>query len=381
VGELDPGAAGRVLGWLLGNAPDAADELAAAWLEEPAGAQALLGLNEAVLPKAGRKVLRRALHRARSRGISIAASDAAVAPKVARLPSLDERIDAGYVSPFDPRGSRLVYLIESSPGGGARVSEALLDLQRGIADFQVYQAGRKQVRDFVRDVTHRERMASVPVEPAAVRALIARHSELQSASQPLPRAFNENRGRVLKGAEGGATPGKLARKALEEDADEEAMAGLLALVEQREIGPWPPAPEHLNTLVLAVRDEAIAARDEKGEADAMDLLESKVRQAVEQQYHTEMADLMAERFEELAYVYWKNDREPVARACLVTASSYASGEAAASPVATALCTLLTDALLSDLRPQIAPETAGAEEETADAAESGTAEGNDDQEES
>jgi hypothetical protein len=355
---LDAAAASRVLAWLLGNAPDEADELAAAWLEEPAGAAALSSLSEAGLPKAGRKVLRRALHRARSRGIDVSQGEI-VTPKVARLPTVDEKIDAGFVSPFDPRGARLVYLVESRPGGGARVCEALLDLQRGIADFQVYQAGRRQVRDFVRDVTHRERMQSVETPPSAVRALIARHVELQPEGQALPRAFNENRSHVLKDADTAATPAALAREALGDAHEEAGIDELVQAIEDREVGPWPPPTAQLNALVIAIRDEAVAVRDEEGEADALERLEADVREMVATQYRVEMAAQLAERFEELAYMYWKRDREALARACLATASSFLA-DASASRVADVLCRLLSEALLADLRPYVASESSTAD---------------------
>ena len=77
--------------------------------------------------------MRRLVHQARSRGVEIA-EDSDVAPRVGRLPDLDEKISLAHVSPYDPRGGRLVYIVESSPSGGARVFEALLDVGRGIVD-------------------------------------------------------------------------------------------------------------------------------------------------------------------------------------------------------------------------------------------------------
>jgi hypothetical protein len=60
-----PEAAQRVLGWMLSERPDDADELIAEWLSDERGQQALLGLREDALSKPGKKALRRWLHRLR----------------------------------------------------------------------------------------------------------------------------------------------------------------------------------------------------------------------------------------------------------------------------------------------------------------------------
>ena len=55
---LDADAAVRVLGWLLSNDADAADELASSWSEEPKGIAPLQQVNESDLPKPGRWEIR-----------------------------------------------------------------------------------------------------------------------------------------------------------------------------------------------------------------------------------------------------------------------------------------------------------------------------------
>ncbi|MDH4016846.1 MAG: hypothetical protein OEV20_05870, partial [Actinomycetota bacterium] len=238
---LSPEAAPKVLGWLLEHGPAEAEELAEVWLQEPAGVTAVEGLDIAGLAKPGRKVLRRLLHRARSSGLEIADPAAKTAePKVARLPKVETPIDEAYVAPFDPRGARLVYLVESTPTGGARVFEALLDLARGVVDFQVYKAGRSAVRSFVRDVTSRARYGARAAEPAQVRALIARHVAVHPADRPFPRNFDEWRGKILSAAEGAATPGEAARKALAPVSDASVdVDALLQRIDAGELGPWP----------------------------------------------------------------------------------------------------------------------------------------------
>lgn len=342
---LDAEAAERVLAWLLAHSPDEAALLAGAWLDEPEGPAVLARIDEADLPKAGRKALRRVLHGARSRGIDIASGARSVA-KVARLPDLDQEISAGYVSPLDPRGSRLVYLVESSPSGGARVFETLLDDDRGIVDFQVYRAGRRQVRDFVRDVTRRKGgFAAVEAEPDAVRALVARTVERHPAERPFPKSFGEWRSRLARTADDSATPGEQVRAALGEGATESAASERLAeAVRARDIGPWPPPPAVLEDTVSELRTRA----KEAGDAAEAELPEW-TREAVRPLYVGEHAGRQAERFEECAYVYWRRADEELAKACLAAADALRAGQGADVPAVTALADGVAEALSSDLK--------------------------------
>ena len=109
LGVLSASAAGEVLAWLLTHAPADGEELATAWADEgERGIEAVQSVAADSIPKAGRKVLRRAQHRLRSRGV--AAVDAGPVAVVATLPKVDDTIAAALISGFDPRGARAVYL-------------------------------------------------------------------------------------------------------------------------------------------------------------------------------------------------------------------------------------------------------------------------------
>ena len=114
-----PEAAQRVLGWMLSERPDDADELLHEWLGEERGQTALLTLREEQLTKTGKKALRRWQHRLRSGGVALPAK-AAPAPTVVTLPKLEEEIAGAYVSAIDPAGVRMAYFMEPHPNGGAR---------------------------------------------------------------------------------------------------------------------------------------------------------------------------------------------------------------------------------------------------------------------
>ncbi|RIK99756.1 MAG: hypothetical protein DCC71_19930, partial [Proteobacteria bacterium] len=202
---LERGAAAEILRWLLTERPEEGGELALAWAESDAGVAAIAAVDEASLAKAGRKALRRALHRLRSRGVELAAP--AAAPRVATLPKLEDEIAASLVSPPDPSGAQLVVLVESAPSGGTRIFQGAVDLERGILDFRVVQANRSQARRLLRDLEQSERLAATPVPRETLAALLARAADAQPSDRALPMSFAEWRARIARPPEGAATPG------------------------------------------------------------------------------------------------------------------------------------------------------------------------------
>jgi len=356
---LDAAGAQRVLTWLLGNESEQAAELAAAWLDEPGGADIVAGIPEADLPKPGRKRLRRLHHQLRSRGVAVAAAARAPEPKVARLPSLDESIDRAFVSALDGRGACMLHVLRSHPGGGARIFEAALDEERGVLDFRVYRSGRSQVGELVRELQRGGSLASVEVEPAAGLALLARVAAAHPVRRPLPRPFVEWRGRLFeRGVPPAPTPGEQARSALagavptREDLERAAH-----LAREGDIGPWPPAAERIESAIATIRSQVEAGPTEARESR----ITAALAAVAEQVYAGPGGATTASRLEESAYVFWRRDREADARACLAAAAAFRESPAAAGVVARALLEVLFAPLLADLRgkrdeaPSPAPE--------------------------
>ncbi len=352
LGGLGVEGSQRVLAWMLEHEPAEAEELASAWLEEEGGPQVLASLDGSELPKAGRKVLRRIAHRARSRGIEIAEGQAT--PKVARLPEVEESIEQGYVSAYDPRGSRIVYLVESHPGGGVRLYEGLLDELRGVLDFQVYRIGRSQLRDFVRRLTRQERYPAIAAGAAAVRALIAAAAEVHPEARSLPKAFSEWRSAAISGADPDARPGEQVRSALARPVhDAAAQAALLEEIDEGGLGPWPPDPDKMAETTAAVRDRVEVQRsaaEASGEAPDIDAEEVRraLRDAMLELYVGELASATATRFEESAFFAWKQEQPERAQQMLLTASALRAGEAAEDALVAGLASAVTRHLADSL---------------------------------
>ena len=339
---LDDAAGVRVLAWLFVNQLPAGEELASAWLEEEEGAAIIVSVPETELPKHGRKALRRLVHQARSRGIDVV-DDASGVPHVGRLPDLNEKISMAHVSPYDPRGGRLVYIVESSPSGGARVFETLLDAVRGIVDFQVYRAGRRQVGDFVRDLTSRSRFPAVEADPGSVRALIRRHRDMQSPDLRLPKTFSEWRVKLGLEGTGIPTPGEQVRSELGDVVGAGSMDALVAEVSEGRLGPWPPESAFLEKIVVLLHEEFSSVdRDDQA-------LDARLNEEVQRLYvEGDIAGINAERFEETAYIFWRGGDNGLAGACLATADRLRGGNLEVGPVVAALIAGVRSALKQEL---------------------------------
>ncbi|MBW2315002.1 MAG: hypothetical protein JRH10_12485 [Deltaproteobacteria bacterium] len=339
---LDGEKAASVLAWMLAEAPDDAGELAAEWAGEEAGFAALSSIDEASLPKPGRKALRRVRHRLRSQGIVL--PEAPAAPKVATLPEVEPDVEGAFVSPLDPGGSRAIVIVQANPSGGARIFELVANDWLGIQSCDVFKASRGKAKRFLREATQVGSGAGVMIEVDAARVMVARAAERQPKDRALPRSFSEWRSQIAAAPEGVSLPGDEAAAAFPE-TDAEDRARLLEMIEQNQIGPWPPLEEPLKETV----DRLNEARDAKVvvAGGTQGRFEEILEDAAEAAYDEAFSACTAARFEESAYLFWKLSREPEARACLAGARSFREGEARSNPVARALLGRLLAPLMQE----------------------------------
>jgi hypothetical protein len=346
--DLDAAGAERVLGWLLAHEPDAGVELGLDWADQSAvGIAPIAALQQATLDKVARKALRRLLHRLRSAGIEVP-----VAPRretVASLPPVEDGLKEAMVTALDPTGARLVYLALAHPGGGARIFMVAMDEERGVLEFEIYNAPRRDARRFLRDFQKRSNFAGIPVSPESVSALIARASAEHPTDRPLPRGFTEWRSRLCEPGQGASTPGELARAELGSDAGAEALSRAVALV---------PRAEVLDATVKKLRDleeSAVIVSGATRREQAQEILD----EALDELYAGPSASRAARRFEETAFVLWKTGKVEDARACLHAASLF-SRPPAENPVARAALQRLMQPVLESLEKEAGEEKAAEE---------------------
>ncbi len=324
---LSPRDAARVLAWILAKDEAAAEELLEAWGELEEGASVLIAVPESEIPKAGRKLLRRSLHRLRAQGVAVAEPETrAQVPAARRVGAASDRWQAAHVSAPDFRGTRMGYLVDSHPAGGARLFEIRFDPARGILDFKLYNAGRSKLRGFLKSLVAGTNQRLFEVDHDALCSLVRRASLVQPADRALPTFFVEWRSRLFsESVEKQATPGERAREALGSSAD---AAGSVAVVEEAirsgRIGPWPPATawvgermeraqKAIGELVGDVRASAIAAwlAEVAGELAA------------------EMSSVgLAEQLSEWAWIEWQREDPDRARALLAVSNELLGAQGA-----------------------------------------------------
>jgi len=323
---LEPADAARVLAWVIADEEGAADELLDAWGEMEGGASVLMAVPEGEVPKAGRKQLRRALHRLRAQGVAVADPEpvAAVAAPPRRIAASD-RWQAAHLSAPDFRGTRMGYLVDDHPAGGARLFEIRFDADRGILDFKVYNAGRSKVRGFLKSLVEGTRQRLFEVEHDALCALVRRASQRQPADRALPTGFVEWRSRLFPDALASvATPGERARAELGTASDgAKALASVEEAIRGGRIGPWPPA-----TAWVGERMEGIQKKvaELAGDTRAKAIADWKDEVAGELAGETNTRAL-AEQLAEWAWIEWRREDPERARE-LLAASAALSGAVA-----------------------------------------------------
>jgi hypothetical protein len=341
--------AATVLRWLLEETPADAADLVAAWADaSEQGAAAVLAVSEEGLPKPARKLLRRAHHQLRSRGVPVPV--AVPEATVATLPPVEEAVEEAVVTPLDPHGSRGAYLVASHPAGGLRMFEVVLNDARGIAECRVFNSSRSRVRKFLREFGGRGRLAPVSVPPDALRALVSRAAAVQPANRPLPRGFSEWRS-VLCVTDGAPPPGELVREALGGSDAPGVLRRAADLVRQGEIGPWPPEAEALSAVADKPGEVAKGGAIIVSVAQRQDRVQQVLDDAVAELVAGEFAIQTAMRFEETAYVLWQREQEAEARACLAAAHAFRE-RAPENPVARSMLETVLASVLAEVEQAI-----------------------------
>lgn len=315
---LPPADAARVLAWVLSRDEAAAEELLEVWGEIAEGASVVAAVPEGEIPKAGRKLLRRALHRLRAQGLSVAPVEVPVASPVRRIATVSDRWQAAHLSAPDFRGTRMGYLVDDHPSGGARLFEIRFDPARGILDFKLYNAGRSKVRGFLKTLMAGTNQRLFEVEHASLCALIRHASRAQPADRALPTFFVEWRSRLFSEAvEQEPTPGELARRALGTAADPEKSRELvLGDLRAGRIGPWPPATAWVAEQMERAQ-KTVGELEGQAGGEAIDAwVESVSQELAESTNAAELADQLAE----WAWIEWQREDLERARALLAVSA-------------------------------------------------------------
>lgn len=342
---LAPEASRRVLMWLLDHRPDAGIELAEEWEVEPSGAELVAELPEQELGKPGRKVLRRLKHRLRSRGVQVTVE--APTAKVAGLAEVEEALEGAWLTPLDPSGARMGILVEAMPTMGSRLFQVILDDERGLLSFEVFNASRGKLRRFLKSLTERSGHPAIAVEEGSLKAVIARALAAHPKDRSLPRGFGEWRTRLSEAPSDAKLPGELAREALPLDEEDELLERAVELVEAGRVGPWPPSREILTSLFEKIR-AALGSPLIVSGATKKEQLDGVLAEGAQEIFAGEAGATASYRFRESAYLFWKRADEPAARACLAAANAFEAREPRDNPLTRTLLWLPLASAIGEL---------------------------------
>jgi hypothetical protein len=161
--------------------------LALAVLHAAAAAQRL-DLLAAAAAHPGKEVskeAKRAVYALRMKGVAVPEAPRPVAPAPAAAP---EPPVPCYASALDGHGERALWIGRPVPGKGIEVGQVVLSDQRGLLDLHLGLLGRKEYRQFGKDLLERGRgMSVVEVDREQAKGLVAAARRLNDAAgQPLP---------------------------------------------------------------------------------------------------------------------------------------------------------------------------------------------------
>lgn len=277
------------------------------------GANLLLELEARAADRAARKQIRRAIHVLRSRGVEIAPARRKGQGSVLR--PLQRPVEQGIVTPVDPLGRRVLFLLVPARGG-VDLHEIAVSDRDGLLGLQSRSGRRRDARAFLRELRGSDQTRSVEVAGAEVRALL---SKAVDATPDLPARIDPALVEELReGA--GVTPGERLHK--ERDAAELGTAllerSIDKLVEAGRLAPWPLRGEALEELARELleieRSPLVLSELQKRERRAAAQLE-----AARTLFDAATLELYASRLEETAVFLDAEADEEGTRALLALA--------------------------------------------------------------
>jgi hypothetical protein len=131
------------------------------------------------------------------------------------------------------------------------------------------------------------------------------------------------------------------------DIDPAGTERVAELVRENELGPWPPESPALQVAAekiaeLEKSDLVVSASTRRDQVDGI------VDDTLAEIFTEASASRCGERFEEMAYVYWKWGREDDARACIAAADAFGGPAPAQLPLARAMLEVLLGPVLNRL---------------------------------
>ena len=357
---LDPEAvrAGRVgadaVAPLLAGADGAALAAALGELPSPEVAALLVALEPRAAERAVRKGIRRALYRLRQRGVPVPEPPApAGTPRTPAAPEAE-----GFLSLFDGRGDRLIWIVRPLPSGGTFLVAAQVNEPEGLRDLSAGEASRKQIRAARQKLEADSDMRLVAADWRTLDALLVEAHARAGGGTVRERDYLRLRPRLT--SEPPRPPAEpLSARVAAPGAEESAAlaSGSAALLEEPELRGWLPAPEAAAPFV----EEIAGLRDSPLVLSRL-AEEERVREVLGRAARTLFPPaVLARRLAGTAYLLAETGRALAARRALAVALVLGARPADATeiPLVAALVERAVGGLLAQATARTAEERRGA----------------------
>jgi hypothetical protein len=291
-------------------------------LSTPAAAALLADLEPYAPDRDRRKAIRRALYRLAQRGVA-APPRAAIATRRAAATDVE-----GFVSHFDGRGDRLIWLVRALPTGGAVLVAATLNEPGGLLDVHSAEVSRKQLRATRQRLETEAHLRLVPAPWRPLDALLVEAHE-RAGAPDRNRDYLRIRPRLT--TEPPTPPAEPASAHAAPPGPDEAAAvaaGSAALLAEPELATWWPAEEALAPFVrelAGVRESPLVLNRLQQEERIRETLRRAATLLVP-------PPVFARRLEGTAYVLAETGRAAAARQALAAAACLRARPAEAADV-------------------------------------------------
>jgi hypothetical protein len=282
-------------------------------LATPAVARLLVDLEPAVTDRAVRKELRRTLYRLRQRGVPVPEP----APPPVAPPSAPAGDVEGFVSAFDARGDRVIWVVRAQPTGGALLVAATLNEPAGLRDVHAGEVSRKQIRTVRQRMEAEARIRLVAADWRILDALLVEAHE-RAGGGAAERDWLRLRPRLT--TDPPRPPAEpVSRRAAPPTPEEapELVAGSAAILAEPELRGWYPTPEAASPFVEEIR----TVRESPIVLSRM-AQEERVREVLRRAATALFPPVvLARRLEGTAYVFAETGRIAAARQALAVAAA------------------------------------------------------------
>jgi hypothetical protein len=263
-----------------------------------------------------RKALRRALFRLGQRGVAVPAPELPPQSPAVGGPELE-----GFVSAFDGRGDRLIWLVRPQASGGLLLLAAEVNEPEGLRDVRLVEPSRKEMRAARERLQQDTGLRLVAVDWRVLDALVV-EAHQRAGAPDRQRDYLRLRPRLVSAPP--QAPQEL-RSVLARPPTDDERPGLLAdpadLLALPELRTWWPRPEAAAPFVeeiAAVRDSPLVLgrmQQEERLAEVLDRAAAALFPSA----------VIARRLEGTAYVLAETGRVPAARQALAAAQALRAG--------------------------------------------------------